>query len=144
MKKVISILALTGAVWSCCLGQQKFFAQGCRDEEAMVVDYTNGIVDLLATTRKESLADFEKGYHQKTMLTKLRLSAGMIDGLVECLQKASADTAATKEQVDAYKAKVERYTKLKGKLEADQKSLKAAADDPKAAKALIEKFDYAK
>jgi chromosome segregation ATPase len=144
MKKVISIFALTAAVWSCGFGPPQLFAQGCQDEEAMVVDYKNGIVDLLATTRKESLADFEKGYHQKSMLTKLRLSADMVDGLVECLQKASGDTAATKEQVDAYKAKLESYTKLKEQLEANQKSLKAAVDDPKAAKALIEKFDYSK
>ena len=144
MKRVISIFALTGAVWSCCLGQQQLFAQGCQDEEAMVVDYKNGIVDLVATTRKESLGDFEKSYHQKSMLTKLRLSAGMVDGLVECLQKASEDTAATKEQVDGYKAKLESFAKLKEKLETDQKSLKAAGDDPKAAKAVIEKFDYSK
>jgi len=143
MKKVISIVVLTGAVWSCVLGEQRLLAQGCQDEEAMVVDYKTGLIELVETIRKEGLANFEKAYHQKTMLTKLSLSAGMVDGLVECLEKASEDTAATKEQVDAYKAKRELYAKLRDKLQANQKSLKAA-DDSRAAKALIEKLDYSK
>ncbi len=107
----------------------------------MVVEYKKGLIELTDTTRKESLADFEKAYHQKAGVTKLGLTASMVDGLVECLDKASQDPAAAKDQADALKAKRESYSKLKEKLAADRKSLKAAGD-PKAAKAVLEKLEY--
>jgi len=107
----------------------------------MVVEYKKGLIELTDTTRKESLADFEKAYHQKAGVTKLGLTASMVDGLLECLDKASQDPAAAKDQADALKAKRESYSKLKEKLAADRKSLKAA-EDPKAAKAVLEKLEY--
>lgn len=107
----------------------------------MVVESKKGLVELIEATRKESLPNFERAYHQKAGISKLGTTASMVDSLVDCLDKASQDTSATKDQADAYKTKRESYGKLKDKLQADHKSLKAAGD-PKAAKALIGKFDY--
>ncbi len=117
-------------------------AQACKDEEAMTDDYKKSMSDLVETVKKESLTDFEKAYHQKSSLTKLSLYSTMVDGLVGCLDKAAQDTTATKEQVDAYKAKREAYGKLKDKIQQDRNALKAT-EASKEAKALIAKFDLA-
>ena len=143
MKQIISVLLLTGGAWLGLFDPQSLRGQACQDEEAMVVEYKKGIAELVETTRKESLANFEKTYRQKAGVTKLGLTASMVDGLLDCLDKASQDTSTSKDQVEAYKAKRESYGKLKDKLKADQKSLKAA-EDSKAAKALVEKLDYSK
>ena len=141
MKTTISTLFFLGAV-SLCLGSlDRTVAQQCGDQEAMVTDYKKDLGGLVETTRKESLADFEKGFHQKAFLTKLTFSLSMLNELVSCLEKAVADSTATKEQADATKAKLDTYTKLKDKVEGFRKKLKAT-DDPKEAKALIEKFDF--
>ena len=65
-----------------------------------------------------------------------------MSGLVSCLDKATQDTTATKEEIESYKAKRDTYTKLKEKLDESRKTLKAAAD-AKDAKALIEKIELA-
>jgi hypothetical protein len=118
-------------------------APACDDDEAMVESYRQDLSGLTDTVRKESLADFEKDYHQRTCLTKLTLSLGVVNELESCLDKAAEDPAATKDQAAAYKAKHDAYAKLKDKLGTGQKELKAA-EAPKAAKALIEKFDFSK
>jgi hypothetical protein len=142
MMKTVSTTTLFSAVaLSCFCGPRPLVAQRCQDEEAMVADYRKGLTELVETTRKESQADFEKGFHQKTSLTKLGLSLSMVNELVACLEKASADSAATKDQVEAYKAKLASYTKLKDKLEENRKVLKAA-DDAKTAKAVVEKLRF--
>jgi exonuclease VII large subunit len=130
---------LLGVFWGSSVGQLPLFAQACKDEAAMVEDYKKSIADLADMVKKESLTDFQNKYHQRSCLTKLTLSLGFVDELVSCLDKAAHDTTANKEQVDAYKAKRETYAKLKGKLDQDRNSLKAA--EPREAKALIEKFD---
>lgn len=143
MKNLIKLVLLPGIFWVCFLSPSMLVAQQCQDEEGMGKDYVKDLNDAVETARKESLGDFEKGYHQKSTLTKLGLSLGMVNEVVDCLDKASQDSTATKEQVDAYKAQHETYAKLAEKIGADQKALKAA-EDPKAAKAIIEKFDYSK
>jgi len=95
---------------------------------------------MVETVKKESLLAFEKAYHQKSSLSRLALYGTNVDSLLSCLDKAAQDTTATKEQVEAYKAKRESYAKLKGKIQQDRNALKAA-EAPKDAKALIEKFD---
>lgn len=140
MKKIIATAVLMGSILAGMLGQQPLRAQACRDEEAMVGDYQKSLTELVGMVKKESLADFDRAYHQKTCLTKLTLCLSMVNGVVSCLEKAAQDTTATKEQVETYRVKRESYTKLKNKIEEDRKALKAA-EAPKEAKAVIEKFD---
>jgi len=141
MKNLIKLILLSGIFWVCFLSPPILIAQQCQDEEGIAKDYVKDLNEAVETARKESLADFEKGYHQKSTLTKLGLTLDMVGEVKDCLDKASQDSTATKEQVDAYKAQQETYSKLAEKITADQKALKAA-EEPKAAKALIEKFDY--
>jgi hypothetical protein len=141
MKHAITMVIILGAMGSCFFTRVRLIAQQCQDEEAMVVDYTKSLTEMVETVRKEGLPEFEKSYHQKACLTKLTLCLGMLDELVGCLEKASVDSTATKDQMEAYKAKRDAYTKLKDKVEGDRKALKAS-EDSKAAKTLIEKFDF--
>lgn len=143
MKNFMKIVLLSCAVCVCYLSPQALLAQQCQDEEGIAKDYLKDLNDAVETARKESLNDFEKGYHQKSTLTKLGLALGMVNEVVDCLDKASQDSTASKEQVDAYKAQHETYSKLAEKMGTDQKALKGAGD-PKAGKAIIEKFDYSK
>jgi hypothetical protein len=108
----------------------------------MVESYRGDLNALVETTRKESLQKFEQAYHQRTCLTKLSLALGLVKELESCLEKAAQDPAATKEQADSNKAKHEKYAKLHGTLEQDQKDLRGTTDS-KDAKAVIEKFDLA-
>ncbi len=116
-------------------------AQTCQDDEAMVENYRKDLMELVDKTRKESLEDFQKAFHQKICLTKLTLSLGLTQELVDCLDKATQDPTASKEQTDQYKAKRESYAKLHDKIEQDHKTLKGA-EAPKDAKALMAKFDF--
>lgn len=141
MNRVIVIALLTGAALSCFLVPRPLFAQQCQDVEAMVQDYRKGLTELVETTRKETQSDFDKAFHQKTGVTKLGLCSMMVDELVSCLEKASEDSTATKDQVEAYKTKRTTYSKFKEKLEEDRKSIKAA-EDSKTAKALMGKLVY--
>lgn len=143
MKSAIGICLLVATVLTSASLPKSLFAQSCKDEEAMVEDSKKSVTDLIDTVKKESLDDFQSKFHQKTCLSKLAFSLGMVGELVSCLDKASQDTTATKEQSDAYKSKREAYAKLKDKLDQDRRALKAA-EDPKEAKALIEKFDLPK
>lgn len=141
MKRAITMVVFWGAMGSCFFSPVRLVAQQCQDEEAVVVDYTKSLTELVETTRKEGLPEFEKSYHQKACLTKLTLCLGMMDELDGCLEKASVDTTATKDQMEAYKAKRAVYGKLKDEMEGDRKALKAS-EDSKAAKTLMEKFDF--
>jgi hypothetical protein len=128
---------LTGLTFSAAL-----HAQTCNDDEAMVKSYVQSLTNLVATVKKESEPDFERQYHQKATMANLGLTLGMIDGLLDCLDKAAKDPTATKPQTDSMEAKRQAYARLKANLERDQAGLKAA-HVPKAAKALIEKFGFA-
>ena len=141
MKRVMTSALLVGAVSSCFFVPRPLAAQQCQDEEAMVADYKKDLGKLVETTRKESQADFEKAFHQKTCLTKLTLFVSMVNELMACLEKASGDSTAAKDQVEAYKTKSAANSKLKDKLEENRKSLKGTGDS-KAAKAFIQKLDY--
>jgi hypothetical protein len=128
---------LTGLTFSAALN-----AQTCNDDEAMVKSYVQSLTDLVATVKKESETDFERKYHQKATMADLTLTLGMIDGLLDCLDKAVKDPTATKPQVDSMEVKRQAYAQLKANLKRDHDGLKAA-HVPKAAKALIEKFAFA-
>jgi len=141
MKAVFSTVFFLGAVLLCLVSLHRTLAQQCDDDESMVTDYKKDLAQLVETSRKESQAEFDRGFHQKSCLTKLTLSLSLLNELVSCLEKAVADSTATKDQADANKAKLAAYSNLKNKLEDYRKKLKAT-DDPKEAKALIEKFDF--
>jgi hypothetical protein len=138
MKSSTRIALLT--LLFCLPSQQPLLAQACQDMESMVGSYTKGITELVDTVKKESLEDFQKAYHQKNCLTKLTLCLNIVNQVVDCYAKAAQDTMATKEQVDAAKAKRESYARLKAKVEQDRNNLKAT-EAAKDAKALIAKID---
>ncbi len=143
MKQTIQIALVLGACLVSWLGSSPLFAQACKDEEMMTNNSKNTLVEVVETIKKESLSDFKKAYHRNSCLNKLTFSLTAVNGLVSCLDKAVQDTTATKEDIDAYKAKREASAKLKDKIEEDRKALKAA-NDAEGAKAVIEKFDYSK
>jgi hypothetical protein len=113
--------------------------QTCSADEGMVKSYVQSLTDLVGTVKKESLSDFQKDYHEQSCLTRLTLSLGIVNSLIDCLNKAAKDPAATPAQLTAIKSQLANYTKLKTALEQDHDSLKAAKD-VKTAKAIIEKF----
>lgn len=113
----------------------------CQDEEAMVADYTKDLTSLAATVKGEDLQAFQRGFHRKTCLTKLTFCATMLDGAVACFEKAAQNPATPKDQVEACKAKHDRYAKLKEKVSQYRDTLKATEGD-KGAKALIDQYDF--
>ena len=140
--KCWTVFALVlGSAFVLSLGSLQLSAQVCGDEEGMVNYYRKNATDLVETIKKESLPDFEKGFHQKTMMTNLTLFGSMVDGLLNCLQKRANDPATLKEDADAAKGKIDVYNKLKDKIKQDRDALKAAQTE-KEAKALIEKFTF--
>ena len=108
----------------------------------MVKSYVQSITDLVSAVKKESLADFERDYHEQSCLTRISLSLGIIDSLIDCLNKSAKDPTATKEQIAAINGKLQIYVKLKSALEQDRDALKSAKN-AKTAKSLIEKFVFA-
>jgi hypothetical protein len=135
-------LAATAVLVSTLATTRPVFAQACKDEQAMVDEFRQGLLANVETVKKESLDNFEKAFHQKTCITKLTLSINAMDEALSCLDKASQDASATKEQAAAYKAQKESDAKLKERLTQYKSQLKAS-EAPKDAKALIEKFDLA-
>lgn len=142
MKRRILPLILTGPLLFGLPILHSLHAQACSDDEGMVQSYVQSIDDLIGTVKKESLSDFEKDYHQRSCLSRLTLSLGIIDSLVDCLSKAAKDPAATQEQIAAAKGKLDKYSKLKSALVQARDTLKAAKDT-KGAKSAIEKFAIA-
>lgn len=140
MKTAIGIGVIVAAALMNALSPHVFLGQACNDEKTMVDDYKQGLATAVDTVKKESLEDFEKNFHQKACLSKLTLCLNVMDEILNCLDKASQDPAATKDAAAAYKAERESYEKLKGKLTQYKTQLKAA-EAPKDAKALIGKFD---
>ena len=118
---------------------QSLHGQTCNDDEGMVKSYVQSIATLVGTVKKESLSDFQKDYHQQSCLSRITLSLGIVNSLIDCLNKAAKDPADTPEQTAAIKSKLETYAKLKSALEQDRDALKAAKN-AKAAKSIIEKF----
>ena len=122
-------------------GLSQLAAQVCKDEESMVADYKKAVTDMVETVKKESLPDFEKAYHQKSLTNKLTFFGSMVDGYISCLQKHASDPATPKEDADAAKEKINAYSTLNDKIKRDRDAVKAAPTG-KQAKALIEKIAY--
>jgi hypothetical protein len=130
-----------GSTFILFTGSSPLSAQGCKDEEGMAADYTKSVTDLVETVKKESLTDFAKAFHQKTVASRLTFYGNMVDSVIGCLQKSASDPATEKADADAAKGKIESYTKIKEKIKQDRDALKAAQTD-KDAKSLIEKFTF--
>ena len=141
MKRWTVFALVLGSAFVLSLVSLRLSAQVCGDEEGMVNYYRKNATDLVETVKKESLQDFEKAFHQKTMMTNLTLFGSMVDGLLNCLQKRANDPATLKEDADAAKGKIDVYNKLKDKIKQDRDALKAVQTG-KDAKALIEKFAF--
>lgn len=118
---------------------QSLFGQTCSDDEGMVKSYVQSIDGLVSKVKKENLTDFQNDYHKQSCLSRLTMSLGIIDSLINCLNKAAKDPTATKDQVAAINSKLQSYTKLKATLQKDHDTLKAAKT-LKSAKSIIEKF----
>ena len=142
MRRAWGMTLLLGASVALFLGPQQVLAQACKDEVSMVEGSKQALVELTETVKKESLSDFQRLNHQKSVLNKLTINDSMLGELVSCLEKAAQDTAAPKEQVEAAKAQHDSYVKLQDKLQHARAAIKAAPT-PKDAKALIENLDLA-
>jgi len=142
IKPSLAITILTAAAGVLVVGAAPLQAQSCQDEDAMVQISRQDLSGLVDTIRKESLQDFENKFHQKSSLSKLTFSSGIVGELATCLDKAEQDPAATPDQKAAYKTKHDAAAKLKEKLDHSRNELKSAAD-AKSAKAILEKLDLA-
>jgi len=142
MKRRILVVILAGPLLFGLPIRQLLRGQTCSDDEGMVKSYVQSIANLVGTVKKESLTDFENDYHEQSCLSQLSLSLGIVDSLMDCLNKAAKDPAATKEQVTAIQTKLQNYARLKTALGQDRDTLKAAKNT-KTAKSIIEKFEIA-
>ena len=106
----------------------------------MVETSRQSLVELTETVKKETLPDFQRFNHQKSVVNKLAIHDSMLGGLVSCLDKAAQDTTAPKEQVEAAKAQHDAAAKLQEKIQHARAAIKNA-HSPKEAKALTEKLD---
>jgi hypothetical protein len=141
MKCWIVFVLVLASVFVLPSGPSQLFAQVCKDEEGMVTEYKKTVADLVETVKKESLMDFQKAFHQRSVLSKMTFFGSVVDGMINCLQKRANDPATLKADSDAAKGKIDAYTKLKDTIKADRDALKAAQSG-KEAKALIEKFAF--
>jgi hypothetical protein len=126
MKRVGGLTLLVGAGVGLFLGPQWVYAQACKDEVSMVEASKQALVELTETVKKESLPDFERLNHQKSVVNKLSVHNSMLGGLVSCLEKAAQDTTAPKEQVAAAKAQHDASAKLREKIEHERGAIKDA------------------
>jgi hypothetical protein len=132
MALVLSALTLVGP---------RLAAQSCDDDDGMAQGAIATLANLVATVKKETLADFQTRYHQKNAGSKLAFAIASLDEAIECRSKAAQDSTATPDQAAANHSKQEADTKLRQRFDQYRKQLKAT-DDPKAAKALIESFNF--
>ena len=142
MRRAWGMALLLAAGVGLFIGPEQVLGQVCMDEASMVEASKQAFVELTEAVKKESLSDFQRLNHQKSVLNKLTINNSVIEGLVSCLEQAAQDTTAPKEQVEAAKAQHDSYVKLQDKLQHARAAIKAAPT-PKDAKALIEKLDLA-
>ncbi len=140
MLRAWGMALLVGAGVGLVVGPHQALAQACKDEVSMVEASKQALVELTETVKKETLQDFQRLNHQKSVVNKLAIHNSMLEGLVSCLDKAAQDTTAPKEQAEAAKAQHDAAAKLQEKLQHARVAIKDA-HAPKDAKALIEKLD---
>ena len=140
MRIVRGIALLMGLGFALLAWPHFAVAQACKDEESMRDQSKKALVELVATVKHESLLDFQNAYHQKNAVNKLTFFGIAVDSLLTCLEKVEQDPSATKEVVEASKAKHETYAKLKEEIQRDRDALKGLTA-PKEAKEYVEKLD---
>jgi hypothetical protein len=140
MKRAWGMTLLIGAGVALFIGPPQVFAQACKDEVSMVEGSKQALLELTETVKKESLPDFDRLNHQKSVVNKLTLHNSMLGELVSCLDKAAQDSTAPKEQAAAEKSQHDVYAKLQEKIQNERGAVKDA-QAAKEAKALIEKLD---
>jgi len=140
MRRVWGMTLVVGAGAWLFLGPQQVLAQVCKDEVSMVDGSKQSLAEFMETVKKESLPDFQILNHQRSAVNKLTIHNSMLGGLVSCLEKAAKDTTVTKQEVEARKAQRDAAAKLQEKIQHERDAIKDA-QEPKDAKALIEKLD---
>ncbi len=140
-KHVWGIILLLGTGVGLLLGPQQVFGQACKDEETMVEGSRQALVELPGTVKKENLAEFQTLNQQKSTVNKLTLHDSVLGELIDCLEKVTQDSTATKEAVAAASAEHDASVKLQEKIKRQESAIKDAKA-PKDAKALIEKLDF--
>jgi hypothetical protein len=113
-------------------------AQSCQDDQAMADAQVKTAADMVDTVKKESQADFEAKFHQKSCLNKLTFALSSLNDAISCLDKAGPAASAPAGQPSSK----DNDAKLKDRITQYRTSLKSA-DDAKSAKALIGTFDLA-
>jgi len=122
------------------LSPHQVLAQACKDEISMVEASKQALVELTETVKKESLPDFQRLNHQKSVVNKLTVHDSMLGGLVSCLDQAARDTTAPKEQAEEARTQRDAAAKLQEKIQHARAAIKDA-EAPKGAKALTEKLE---
>jgi hypothetical protein len=140
MRRAWGMTLLAGAGIGLFLAPHQVLAQACQDETSMVETSKQALIGLTETVKKESLQDFQRLNHQKSLVNKLAVHDSMLGGLVSCLDTAAQDTTAPKEQAEAAKAQHDAAAKLQEKIQHARAAIKDA-HSPKEAKALTEKLD---
>jgi len=130
---------LVGAGVGLFLGPPRVLAQACKDEVWMVAGSEQALVELKETVKKESLPDFVRLNHQKSVVNKLTMHNSMLGGLMSCLEKAAQDTTAPREQVKAAKGQHDASAKLQEKIQQERDAIRDTQVS-KDAKALIGKL----
>jgi hypothetical protein len=111
-------------------------AQSCQDDQAMADAQVKTVADMVDTVKKESQADFEGKFHQKSCLNKLTFAISALNDAIACYDKAGTAAEAAAGQTspkDSDSKLKDRMTQYKGTLK--------STDDPKSAKSLIGTFD---
>lgn len=132
--KVVAIAGLFSIAFSARVPQ--LAAQSCQDEQGMVDAQVKAAADMVDTVKKESQADFEAKFHQKSCLNKLTFALSSLNDAISCLDKGGAAPGAPTGPTSPK----DSDTKLKDRITQYRTALKSA-EDPKSAKALIATFD---
>src|SRR5215469_551567 len=69
-------------------------AQNCQDDQAMADAQVKAAADMVDTIKKESQADFEGKFHQKSCLNKLTFALTALNDAVTCLDKPGPSAGA--------------------------------------------------
>jgi hypothetical protein len=146
MRKIWEATLLLGAFFSFIAGPRYVSAQAppqaCSDEQSMVEGSKQDLLAFAGTVKEESVTKFETLNHQKGALSKLSLHDSMLGELMDCLDKASQDTTASKDDVAAAKTQHDAAAKLQAKIKQQEHAIKDAKTSQDA-KAVIGSLDLA-
>ncbi|HXJ96151.1 MAG TPA: hypothetical protein VMT20_25200 [Terriglobia bacterium] len=116
-------------------------AQSCQDDQAMADAEVKAAADMVDMVKKESQADFEAKFHQKSCLNKLTFAIGALNDAITCYDKAGPAAAAAAGAPAGQTSPKDSDSKLKDRMTGYKATLKSA-EDAKSAKTLIGTFDF--